>query len=209
MLIHYAFIALTFMNCNSLIAMLPSCQGCNSPFFGIYGAVITNPTSTPHEILNTFTSRISDFEGTNNRDDTSYAVGMNTFLFKRLVIEAAQNSQLSPNPLRELLAKVRTNTIATNNNTVQITQKDITHRLLPYLDWNGCIMDNNPRIYTIKTEREKLGLIFSPCVHEPVILGAMLSSSNDRFYADVSFREVNPQENTEQFNKLLHDHAAH
>ncbi len=109
----------------------------------------------------TFESYHATFDETMNTDDTTEQITASIPLFVQLCVQASKNESLSKSPFNELLDKIKSKSITADADTmtVCVTEKDISHRLLPYIHYgsrhylvNGKKMEID--LYGLGTARE-------------------------------------------------------
>jgi len=105
---------------------------------------------------------LCSFEHTDSCNDIHESVVLSSLLFKAMVVEAARNQHRNPEVYAALCRKIRQRALATDQSVINVTQKTLSHDLLPFLAWDGFIC----HLRTVLLQEQRIPLLFEPCLHQ-------------------------------------------
>lgn len=162
-------------------------------------------TKTAEEIvqnwgMGNFTDSLCNHADTQFCNDQDIKVKINTLLFKHLFLDAYVHRGKNPEPLLELQKKLSMQKIDLKSENTLLTQKDLLHRIIPYITWSGCRISfetNGLPYYLIKINNHRIHLGFDPCIHT---VKELFYKIDDR---EENYTLAQDYEITQKFNLLI------
>lgn len=111
--------------------------------------LIANLLSSTYAMENDYSLILTRYWNVADCDDATPSVTMDKYLFLRLVKNAGENKNLNVAAFEELQERIRTSRIASYEDKVVVTEKDLYVRLLAFVYTNGRELESNPPQYEV------------------------------------------------------------
>lgn len=146
--------------------------------------------------LDTFDKHLCNSEQTVDCDDSECAITVQNDLFKRMLVHV-YHSNAGRRGASEIVDRIMQKLIDPNTENVAITKKDLYHRLLSFISWNG--LEDHGTCFPLLIKNKIFFLKIKSCIHKQTAIQACSDSVHRRITGNVTDSDQIAQE----FNKLL------